>query len=206
MAREYLQDIDLNGNYVVNVGEPLQDGDAANKQYVDQLAGGASNRFDYKADTNDTSGLPPSRYLLWDNATQTSASNLHLNVITDDGIDATYFLGLIISGDVLFIFDSTDHANYQEWDVSGDTTLVDAGGGDFYYIVPVTLADSGGDGTTGFSNAQRIIVTEIGSGAISNHLTDTTDAHDASAISYNTTDNVQNALHNIHVLHWMGVE
>jgi len=110
--------------------------------------------WDYKANTVATSGSPSSGHLLWNNATQISATELHVHKLADDGIDLSIFLSLLDTAYLLYIQDVNNAANYQTWQISGTTTDV----GSVYWVVPVTLVNSGGTGTTGFSNNAQILV------------------------------------------------
>lgn len=117
--------------------------------------GGQSSTFyDYRAKTGATSGDPGSGYIIWNNATQTAATTLHISHLTRNSIDIDYLLGLIKFGDTLLVQDSEDSADFQQWQVSSAITVVT----NSYVQVPVTLVDSGGNGSTGFSNNTDILV------------------------------------------------
>jgi hypothetical protein len=99
--------------------------------------------------------------LLWNNATQTSATQLNIAHLDDDNIDVNIFLHLLNTGDVIIIQDRTNSANYQRWEVS--SALVEQTG---YDEVPVTLINSGGTGTTGFANNAQIFLAIVSAGVI----------------------------------------
>jgi hypothetical protein len=99
--------------------------------------------------------------LLWNNATQTSATQLNVAHVDDDNIDVNIFLHLLNVGDVVIIQDRTNSANYQKWEVS--SALVEQTG---YDEIPVTLDDSGGTGTTGFSNNADIFLAIVSAGVV----------------------------------------
>jgi hypothetical protein len=97
--------------------------------------------------------------LLWNNATQISATQINVNHITDDSVDIDVFLALLKTHDVLIVQDQNNSANYQKWVISATPTAqVD------YVEIPVTLTTSGGTGTTNFPNNHAIIFATISSG------------------------------------------
>lgn len=118
---------------------------------IDRLAS-SQNLFKYRCDTSSTSPPPTDGDIIWNNATQTSATNLYFSNTTDDNLDVNLFLGLIASGGSLIIQESADSTNYQKWTVSGAPAS-----GSGYWTIPVTFVSSGGSGTTNFSNNQRLI-------------------------------------------------
>jgi len=106
--------------------------------------------YDYKAKTNSTTGDPGNGKVLWNNATQQSATALHFSHIDDLGDDIEYLLGLILTGDVIRLQDQTISENYQTWTVTG-TPTVNVGS---YVSVPVSLTTS----THSFSNNDTLVV------------------------------------------------
>jgi hypothetical protein len=99
--------------------------------------------------------------LLWNNATQISATQININHLNDDGVDIDIFLALIKTNDVIFVQDKNNSGNYQKWTVSATPTMqVD------YIEIPVTLSTSAGTGTTGFANNHPIIVAIISTGVV----------------------------------------
>jgi hypothetical protein len=100
--------------------------------------------------------------LLWNNATQTSATQINIDHINADGVDIDIFLALLSVGDVLVIQDKANSANYQKWEVSSAITIIS----NDYVEVPVTLVTSGGTGTTGFSNNVSVILAIVSAGVI----------------------------------------
>lgn len=119
---------------------------------------GGANLWAYKAKTSATSGDPASTHLLWNNATQISATQLNLSHITDDGFDIDLYFPYIVTGDQLIVQDRDDSTNYQIWTVSGATTIHS----NSYIEIPVTLDSSGGSGTTNFSNNHQLLVAKFG--------------------------------------------
>jgi len=114
--------------------------------------GDSSSIFFYKAKTSATSGDPASGYVLWNNATQTSATQINVSHLTDDGTDIDIFLALLQTTQSFYLQDQNDSANYQLWLVSGTPTNINPGLSNSYWTVPVTLTTSAGTGTTGFAN------------------------------------------------------
>jgi hypothetical protein len=114
--------------------------------------GQSSSYFLYKAKANTYTGNPDHGYILWNNATQTGATAIHINHLSQGSIDIDIFLGLIRQGSNLTIQHQTNSAEYQTWDVSGTPTLV--AGANNYWIVPVTLINS----TISFGNNDDIFV------------------------------------------------
>ena len=123
--------------------------------------GNSSSYYNYKADTSITSGDPGNGgTLYWNNATQTSATVIVIDHLTDTGVDVDVFLALLKTGDTIIIQDASDSANYQQWTVNGAETIYPNN----YVTVPVTLETSAGTGTTGFANNHDLIVVIIAAG------------------------------------------
>jgi hypothetical protein len=123
--------------------------------------GGSANYYDYKADTSATTGDPGTGDLLWNNATQISATQININHINSDGIDVDIFLGLIKTNDVIIVQDANNSNNFQKWTVSATPTMQTN-----YVEVPVTLTSSAGTGTTNFANNHALIVAIISTGIV----------------------------------------
>jgi len=113
--------------------------------------------WEYKAKTSATSGYPGDGKILWNNATQTSATSLLFSHLTDNSSDIELILGFIEVGQQIFIQDQDESANFQIWDVTGTPTVTGANTTTAYYTFPVTLSSSGGTGTTGFANNHSIL-------------------------------------------------
>jgi hypothetical protein len=110
-------------------------------------AGQSASFFDYKAKTTILSGDPTSTHLIWNNATQISATQINVSHIDKNNVDVDVFLELIKQGDTLILQDATNSNNYQKWTVSA-TPVPQTG----YVEYPVTLVTSAGTGTTNFAN------------------------------------------------------
>jgi len=111
----------------------------------------------FKIDANTVGGDPSDGYIRYDNATQTSATALHIDADTDDGLDVTHFLELLVVGNLITIQDKNNSFNLQTWEINALPTLT----GD-YFIFPVTLISSSGTGTTGFTNNHEILLASFG--------------------------------------------
>jgi hypothetical protein len=92
--------------------------------------------------------------LAWNNATQTSATQLQINHIDQDGYDIDLFLGIIKVGDTVYIQDAANSTNYQKFTVSG--TITDHGNS--WVDVPVTLSASAGTGSSGFADDLNVLL------------------------------------------------
>jgi len=114
--------------------------------------------FLYVANAVSTSGYPGDGYLLWNNATQTSATSINISHLTSNGLDIDIYLALINKTEVITIQSRTNSADYQTWTVSGAPTNTNPGAANSYWSYPVTLTASGGTGTTGFANNTNLFV------------------------------------------------
>jgi len=123
--------------------------------------GQSSSFYDYKAKTTITSGDPGNQHLIWNNATQISATQLNVAHIDADNIDINIFLHILSVGDILIIQDRNNSANYQRWELR--SALVEQTG---YDEVPVTFISSGGTGTTNFANNHNIFLAIVTAGVV----------------------------------------
>jgi hypothetical protein len=109
--------------------------------------------FNYQAKTTITSGNPGNGHLIWNNATQASATQININHIDQLGDDIDIFLSLLGIGTIITIQDQSISANYQKWQVSGTPVNVSA----TYWEYPVTLVTS----THSFGNNNQILVAVV---------------------------------------------
>jgi hypothetical protein len=114
--------------------------------------------FLYLANTLATSGYPNDGDLLWNNATQTSATQINVSHLTDNNIDVDIFLALLSVSEQIVIQSQTSSSSYQTWTISGTPTNVNPGAANSYWTFPVTLVGSGGAGTTGFANGAALFL------------------------------------------------
>jgi hypothetical protein len=106
---------------------------------------------EWTADTGAITATPAAGELRWDNATQTSATNLYLDGVTAGGIDMASQLLLVSKSDKILV--QSTAGNYQIWQLSA-TPSVSSGNWTF----PATLLSSAGDGTTNFADGSALIV------------------------------------------------
>jgi hypothetical protein len=110
--------------------------------------GQSSSYYNYKANTLITSGNPGTSYILWNNATQASATQINVAHLDDDGADIEVFLNLVNSGDTIIIQDKNNANNFQRWSVSSNNTLAS------YNEISVTLDTS----TYSFANDDPVLL------------------------------------------------
>lgn len=121
-------------------------------------SGGSTNAWNYKAKTNATSGYPGNGFLLWNNATQTSATNILVSHLTDDDTDIELFLSFFVINQKIFIQNRDDSSQNQVWQITGTPTVTGANTSTAYYTFPVTLVSSAG---AAFTNNHSILFGQI---------------------------------------------
>ena len=114
--------------------------------------GYSSSLFRYKAKTTITTGYPGDGYIIWNNATQTSATVISISHLTDENIDIDIFLAQLIPTENITIQDQSASANYQIWRITSAPTNINPGTSTSYWTLPVTFVSSSGTGTTNFAN------------------------------------------------------
>lgn len=120
--------------------------------------GYSSSLFKYTTNTGATSGNPGAGYLLWNNSTQTSSTEINVSHLTNDSTDIDIFLAQIEKTEVITIQDQSSSSNYQIWTVNNTPTNTNPGTASSYWTYPVTLTGSGGTGSTNFSNNQAVFL------------------------------------------------
>ena len=120
--------------------------------------GGSTNAWNYKAKTNATSGYPGNGHLLWNNATQTSATSIIVSHLTDDDTDIELFLSFFVLNQKIFIQNRDDSSQNQVWRITGTPTVTGANTSTAYYTFPVTLVSSAG---AAFTNNHSILFGQI---------------------------------------------
>jgi len=118
--------------------------------------GQSASYYEYQARTNTQSTPPSNGEVRWNNANQTSSTNLYISHLTSANVDVDIFLALFKPNDVIIIQDKNESNNYQRWIVSSAITINSGS-----VTVPVTLSTS----TTSFSNNHAVILAFISSGA-----------------------------------------
>jgi hypothetical protein len=121
-------------------------------------SGGSTSAWEYNAKTNATSGYPGNGYLLWNNATQTSATSIIVSHLTDDDTDIELLLSFFVVNQKIFIQDRDDSSKNQVWLISGTPTVTGANTSTAYYTFPVTLVSSAGGA---FTNNHSILFGQI---------------------------------------------
>lgn len=120
--------------------------------------GGSTNAWKYKAKTTATSGYPGNGYLLWNNATQTSATSIIVSHLTDDDTDIELFLSFFVINQKIFIQNRDDSSQNQVWRITGTPTVTGANTSTAYYTFPVTLVSSAG---AAFTNNHSLLFGQI---------------------------------------------
>lgn len=120
--------------------------------------GTSSNLFLYRANTSATSGYPGDGDILWDTATQISATSINVSHLTDTNVDIDIFLALLSVGEQIVIQSQSSSSDYQTWTISGTPTNVNPGAANSYWTYPVTLNSSGGTGTSNFTSGQTLFL------------------------------------------------
>jgi hypothetical protein len=118
--------------------------------------GYSSSLFRYRARTTITTGYPGDGHIIWNNATQTSATVISISHLTDENIDIDIFLAQLIPTENITIQDQNASSNYQIWRITGALTNINPGTSTSYWTLPVTLVSSNGTGTTNFANNHAI--------------------------------------------------
>jgi hypothetical protein len=121
-------------------------------------SGGSSTAWRYRAKTNATSGYPTNGHLLWNNATQTSATAILVSHLDDDGTDVELLLSFFAQGQKIFIQNRDDSSQNQVWEITGTPTVTGANTSTAYYTFPVTLVSSAG---AAFTNNHSILFGSI---------------------------------------------
>ena len=138
--------------------------------YATTNTGGTTVSFFYQAKTTITSGDPGGGYLIWNNATQTSATQLNISHLTDTPIqDIDLYLSAIAVGNKLIVQDRDVSERFQIWTVTGTPTQIASS----YWTIPVTLTQSAGAAFTNNHKLLFAIVTNSsgGGGTTTNSIT-----------------------------------
>ena len=166
-----------NGSYEISVDAPAVYGNGnfeASKEYSVSFSitgangtsgvngaegpqGQSSNLFYYKGSTASTliNYNPGAGFISWvGGAGQTGSTSLNVHMIEEDGTDIDVFLALIIKGQEIIIQDRDVSGSYQKWVVSGTTSFFL----DTYWNIPVTYVNSGGAGTSNFSDNEPLFL------------------------------------------------
>lgn len=145
--------------------------------------GGSSTAWRYRAKTNATSGYPTDGHLLWNNATQLSATQILVSHLNDDDTDIELFLSFFAEGQKLFIQNRDDSSQNQIWEITGTPTVTNPNTSTAYYTFPVTLVSSQG---AEFTNNHSILfgtITEVTNSVTSATTSDGTASLDISNLT-----------------------
>jgi hypothetical protein len=102
--------------------------------------------FKYRARTGVTTGDPSPGKIIWNSATQASATGVGIDILDDSGLDVSIGLASLEPGNKLYFQEYDNAANYQDW------TITTVSGSPGYWTYGVTLNASGGTGSTNFVN------------------------------------------------------
>ena len=126
------------------------------------ISGQSATFYNYQADANQTSGVPTTGHLFWNNASQVAATSITLSHIDALGNDIDVFFPLFKTGDTFVIQDQNNSNNFQTWEISATPTIAL----NSYILIPSTLVTSGGTGTTDFANNHQLIFAIVSSGLV----------------------------------------
>jgi len=116
---------------------------------------GAFASSHWRSDINDFTAPPKDKRLEWNNATQSSATELFIDDNNQDGIDVSAFLDLVGVGSRIRIQLSSDSTIFQIFEVTATTDNTT------YFTFGVTLVSSSGGN---ISDNKDILVTFVNSG------------------------------------------
>jgi hypothetical protein len=151
------------------------------------ISGQSATFYNYQADANQTSGVPTTGHLFWNNASQVAATSITLSHIDALGNDIDVFFPLFKTGDTFVIQDQNNSNNFQTWEISATPTIVL----NSYISIPSTLVTSAGTGTTGFANNHQLIFAIVSSGLVgATGLTGATGLNGATGATGSTPANI----------------
>lgn len=120
---------------------------------VSGLTGQTTTFYRYDAEATQTSGFPAVGFLYWNNSTQINSTQVALSHTTASSEDIDLLLALISVGNEFVIQEKSSSTSFQKWQVSGLPVVV----ANSYIELPVTLINSGGNGSTNFSQGDNLI-------------------------------------------------
>ena len=148
-----------NGKQIKNIADGVDSQDAAAFHQIADAIGSINFLtpvMKYKARDNSLFTPPPSDgYIVWNNATQISATHLFISMMSVDNFDLDLIWSSAVVNNKIFIQDSSNSNNRQTWQITAITAGSHTLG---YWDFAVTLVDSSGTGTTGFSNNHELSV------------------------------------------------
>jgi len=120
---------------------------------VSGLTGQTTTFYRYDAEATQTSGFPAVGFLYWNNSTQINSTQVALSHTTASSEDIDLLLALISVGNEFVIQEKSSSTSFQKWQVSGLPVVV----ANSYIELPVTLINSGGNGSANFSQGDNLI-------------------------------------------------
>ena len=150
---------DHNGKQIKNIADGVDSQDAAAFHQIADAIGSInflSPVMSYKARNNSSFTPPPSDgYIVWNNASQISATHLFISMMSVDNIDLDLIWYSAVVNNKILIQDRNNSDNMQTWKITAITAGSHTLG---YWDFAVTLVSSTGVGTTGFSNNHELSV------------------------------------------------
>jgi hypothetical protein len=153
VSKQYVGDRDPIGNVTGNPGDTYtrvggvnsriyqHRGSASNNtDWVDITAAGGASLGETWTFSTSTSGDPGSKKFLFNNATQTSATNIHVSATADNGMDFSGIMMKLVSGDTIYVQQGDDSSKYHLLNVTGAPT-----DNTTYVVIPISFEDSGSD-------------------------------------------------------------
>lgn len=104
----------------------------------------------YRFDSVTAASDPGAGKLRLDAGTWAAAANIYIDSISDNGVDATPFLSLFGTGDVVVVQDRDDSTRFGRYTLSGNPTNNSG-----WFTIPLTHVRSSGDVP---GNNERIVI------------------------------------------------
>ena len=112
---------------------------------------GNSNFYLYNSGTSQ-SPTPPSGFITYNNATQSSATMIYINHLTRDNIDIEVYFKQITTVTDVYIQDENSSANFIQFNITATPTITP----EAQVAIPVLVR--GTPGTTDFANGHNVII------------------------------------------------
>ena len=122
-----------------------------------------SGSFSYKINTLNITGDPGAGFLLYNNTTPTSATQINVSHMTSDVHDVDSLLAQVAVSQEFVIQDTSNTANYQQWKVVGAPININPGQNNSYWTIPVNLVAK--YGTLSGATTVSLNITYGGSGS-----------------------------------------
>ena len=112
--------LSINGVQLPTTGSGGAQG-ATGAQGVQGATGNSNAFFNYQAKTGTTSGDPASGHIIWNNATQTSATSINVSDTDKNSNNVDVFLSNMQIGSTIVLQDQSSQSNYQTWIITSKT-------------------------------------------------------------------------------------